>query len=174
MAPQLSLQEPELKKFMECTLIKFAGDAKVEGPLDNSHSEGCRRLGKRASRNLLKFSKDKYQIFHLRRKGLLQCYRLGFLSSTAEKDLERRWQMESWASACNVPRQQRPRTSRLALGDPGKSLSSALYLSDHFWRPVTRFGCKKDVDQLFCRHGIAQLFDKNVSLSFSNICCAGR
>jgi len=55
-----------MEQVMECTLIKFAGDIKVGGPLHNlCHSQECRGLGKWANRNLPKFSKDKYQILHL-------------------------------------------------------------------------------------------------------------
>lgn len=60
-ASQLRLQDAELEQVTESTLIKFAGDIKVGGLLDNlCHSERCRRLGEWPSRNLLKFSKDKY------------------------------------------------------------------------------------------------------------------
>lgn len=138
---QLRLQEAELEQAMECTLSKFPGDIKVRGPLDNlCYSEGCRRLGERVNKNLLKFRKDKYQNLHVGRKCLLQWYRLGpdcLGSSSAEKDLERCWWLVSWAWARGVSWQRRPRATRAEvtgarLGGPGEWLySSPLYLSNH-------------------------------------------
>ncbi|KAK4827981.1 hypothetical protein QYF61_022683 [Mycteria americana] len=86
------------KEAAECSLIKFAGNAKVGVGGASINMLKCRtaiqrdldRLEEYANMNLMKLSKDKCEVLHLGRKNPLQSHRLRTDkpgSSSAEKDL---------------------------------------------------------------------------------------
>ncbi|CAM2100782.1 unnamed protein product [Caretta caretta] len=84
----------DLEDGVDCTLSKFADDAKVGGEVHTL--EGRDRIQRAldnledwAKRNLMRFNKDKCRVLHLGRKNPMHCYRLGTQwlgSSSAEKD----------------------------------------------------------------------------------------
>ncbi|GAB0209616.1 mitochondrial enolase superfamily member 1 [Grus japonensis] len=85
----------DLDEGTECTLSKFADDAKLGGVADTP--EGCSaiqrdldRLESWVERNLMKFHKGKCRVLHLGRNNPMHQYKLGvdlLGSSTAKKDL---------------------------------------------------------------------------------------
>uniref|UniRef100_K7F090 Reverse transcriptase domain-containing protein n=1 Tax=Pelodiscus sinensis TaxID=13735 RepID=K7F090_PELSI len=85
----------DLDEGMDCTLSKFADDPKLGGERDTLEDRDrvqndLDKLEDWATRNLMRFNKDKCRVPHLGRKNPKHCYRLGtnwLSSSSVEKDL---------------------------------------------------------------------------------------
>jgi len=80
----------------KCTLMKFVDDTKLSGEVDTSEGratlqEDLDRLEERATKNIMKFSKDKCKVLHLGKHNPRVQHKLGSTqleSSSAERDLE--------------------------------------------------------------------------------------
>ncbi|CAM5161424.1 unnamed protein product, partial [Natator depressus] len=85
----------DLEDGVDCTLSKFADDAKLGGEVDTLEARdrlqgALDKLEDWAKRNLMRFNEDKCRVLHLGRKNPMHRYRLGTEwvgSSSAEKDL---------------------------------------------------------------------------------------
>ncbi|KAK4807417.1 hypothetical protein QYF61_001180 [Mycteria americana] len=152
----------DLDDGIKCTLMKFADDTKVSGEVDTSEGRATLQedLEEWASKNLMKFNKDKCKVLHLGKHNPGGQHRLGSTrlgSSSVERDLG--VLVDSKLNTSEQRAAAAKKANRM-LGCLNKGIASrekeviipvySALVRPHleycapFWSPL----CKKDVDRL--------------------------
>ncbi|XP_074934654.1 uncharacterized protein LOC142050170 [Phalacrocorax aristotelis] len=150
---------------IKCSLMKFADDTKLSGEVDTLEAraalqEDLDRLEEWASKNLMKFNKDKYEVLHLGKYNPGVQHRLGptwLESSSVERDLgvlvDRKLNMSEQCAAAAKRANRLLGCIKKGITSREKEVTIPLYsalVRPHlescvqFWSPLY----KKDVDRL--------------------------